>query len=189
MMSVKQRFPLLVILLLVGAGTGIGDARGCNRCSMLAPNPFAVCHPRAIELAVATRQCIDRGVIEKDPVASRKLLEANRLVVLDKISAGSLLKHWSTALKPASRRRGPIAIHLLFTDTNELCELQLRGDLVLFQAKPAMVSESRIVTTRTAFYAIAAGRMSVRNALREGILLIEADSTAMTILGPKGDSH
>ncbi len=162
---------LAVVLLAVSA------APACGPCLRLTGNPLALPHPRAIEIAVATRAAIDKGLLDEKPLAPAALAHGggNGLVALHKIPTPVLVERWAERFPPGQPSRQPLSVHFLFIDTEQSCALTLRGGAGLFEARPAGHSDARVVTTRSAFHALLTGRLTPAEARRLGVLHVEGD--------------
>lgn len=164
--------------------TGPAPARGCGSCYSLGGNPLALPHPKAIEVAVATRAAIEKGLItERKVILGDTLAQGNRgFIALDKVPASKLVQAWAAKLGQMERDGPPLAIHFLFIDTEQTCELIVRGGTAHFEAKPSSHSDARVVTTRAAFHALLVGGLSQSDAQRLGVLLIEGDTRAASLI-------
>ncbi len=173
--------PWLVAFVLAAAP---GPALACGFCYSLGGNPLALPHPKAIEVAVATRAAIEKGLItERKLIRSDLLPESGRgFVALDKVPAHKLVQAWAAKLGRLERDCPPRVVHFLFIDTEQTCELIVRGGTVLFEAKPSSHSQARVVTTRAAFHALLDGALSQADARRLGLLLVEGDDGAAALV-------
>jgi hypothetical protein len=155
----------------------------CGFCYSLGGNPLALPHPRAIEIAVATRAAIEKGTLAERPLVPASLAHGgNGLVALHKIPAPVLVERWAARLPPQEARQKALSVHFLFIDTEQSCALTVRAGAVLFEGRPAPHSDARVVTTRAAFYALLSGRLSLREAVRRGVLCVEGDPGVTSVL-------
>jgi hypothetical protein len=170
--------PVAAALAAVLLASGVAPA--CGPCLSLTGNPLALPHPRAIEIAVATRAAIDRGLLAEKPLAPASLAHGggNGLVALHKIPAPVLVERWAERLPPRQSGRQPLSVHFLFIDTEQSCALTLRGGAVLFETRSAGHSDARVVTTRPAFHALLTGRLTLAAAQGLGVLHLEGDRQA-----------
>jgi hypothetical protein len=136
------------------------------------------------EVAVATRAAIEKGLI-----SDRKLIRGDTLseggrgfVALNKIASPKLVQAWSAKLGRLERNGPPLAVHFLFIDTEQTCELIARGGTVIFEAKPSSDCAARVITTRAAFHALLDGSLSQTEAKRLGLLIIEGDTRAAALV-------
>ena len=150
-------------------------AIGCDYCTNL-NNVFTVAHPRSIEIALATRKAIDDGKLSNDIMVSDGVLAGRRNAELAKYPARLIVKQWADSL--ASKNRLPLRIHLLFVDTRETCELILRGSIATYSDDSTGRSDARIVTTRKTIHEIAAGRLTLHEALRLKVAFLESDEAS-----------
>lgn len=175
------RLTWLVAFVLAAAPT---PAQACNFCYTLGGNPLALPHPKAIEVAVATRAAIEKGLITE-----RKLIRDDTLaqgssgfVALDKVPAPKLVQAWAAKLRRMERDGPTLTVHFLFIDTEQTCELIVRGGTVIFESKPSSHSDARVVTTRAAFHALLDGSLSQAEARRLGLLLVEGNNRAVALV-------
>src|SRR5262245_22535840 len=93
----------------------------CDTCNPLRSNALALPHPRAIELAVATRAATVKGLLSDHPVVPRATLSTGGtgLVALHKVPAPLLVESWVTQLAESMPQREAIAVHFLFIDTEQ----------------------------------------------------------------------
>jgi hypothetical protein len=141
----------------------------CTFCNNLGSNPLGLAHPKAIEVAVATRKAMDSGLLDSGSVAQRKK------------SGPLLVEEWSTRLDRQGLDR-TIAVRFVFIDTEESCGILVRGGRVLFDPQPTFHADSQVVTTRPAFEALLGNQLKVSKAQQLGLLLIEGDSQAVAIV-------
>ena len=158
-------------------------APACGSCYSLGGNPLALPHPRAIEIAVATRAAIEAGVIpERKAIPRDTLLEGGiGFVDLHKVPAPRLVQAWAARLGRSTSNNGSLAVHFLFIDTEQSCGLIMRGGAVVFDSNPSFHVDARIVTTRTAFQALVSGGLDAANAERLGLLIVEGDARARSL--------
>jgi hypothetical protein len=159
-------------------------ALACGFCVSLAGNPLALPHPKAIQIAVATRAALDRGRLpEKCQVPQETLFESGRgMIALHKVPAPLLVQAWARKCSCPKTGRAGWSVHFLFIDTEEACALSVRADTVLFEARPSPHSDARVVTTRAAFAAMLLGTLSSPEARRHGLLFLEGDARAVSLL-------
>ena len=155
-------------------------APACSFCYSLGGNPLALPHPRAIEVAVATRAAIEKGLLSDRQLIRSDTLPAggHGFVALDKVPAAVLVQAWAAKLGRLELGDSPLSVHFLFIDTEQSCGLSVRGGAVLFEGKPSFHSDARVVTTRAAFHALLDGALSLAEARRLGLLLVEGDDRA-----------
>jgi hypothetical protein len=172
--------PILGVLVLFSPPSG----RACAVCLSL-NNPLALPHPRAIEIAVATRTAIDKGLLppEKLITAATVLANGTGFIALKRVSAAELVKTWVARLKPRGQRSEPLIVHFLFVDTEEACGVEFRGGLVQYQPRLSSRSDARVVTTRMAFHALLTGRLTAGEARKRGLICLEGtvQSTAFSL--------
>jgi hypothetical protein len=161
-----------------------GPARPCGFCYSLGGNPLALPHPKAIEIAVATRAAIDKGTLDDKCLVPASLAQGggSGFTTLHKIPAPALVERWAARLPRQEVARQPLSIHFLFIDTEQSCALILRGGMVMFEGKPSPHSDARVVTTRTAFHALLAKKLSPPDAQRLGLLHLEGDRRGLLVL-------
>jgi hypothetical protein len=159
----------------------------CGFCFSLSGNPLALPHPRAIEIAVATRAAIDKGLPDdRRLIPSHPVLGgADGLIALHKVPAPLLVKCWAAKLPAGGKNDRPLSVHFLFIDTEQSCGLSVRGGAVLFESKSSPHSDARVVTTRATFYALLRGELNAKEAQRLGLLCVEGDQQATRFIpGP-----
>jgi hypothetical protein len=170
-------------VVLVLAAIVPGPVLACGFCVSLNGNPLALPHPKAIEIAVATRAAIEKGQLnEKCLVPQATIFESGGgMIALYKVPAPLLVKAWARQCSGPKKSQATWNVHFLFIDTEEACGLSVRGGAVVFEAKPSMHSDARIVTTRTAFGALLTGALSWPEARKRGLVLLEGDAPAASI--------
>ncbi len=163
-----------VALVLAAAPSA---ALACGFCHNLGGNALALPHPRAIEVAVATRAAIERGSLDDRRLVPRDTLPdgGTGLVPLHKVAAPAIVEAWAARLEQPGRDARPLAVHFLFIDTEQSCGLSARGGTVIFEAKPSFYCDARVVTTRAALLAVLDGTLSPAEAQKQRLLLIEGD--------------
>jgi hypothetical protein len=159
-------------------------ALACGTCSRLNANALELPHPKAIEIAVATRAAIEKGSLsDRTYVPRAALLDGgDGFIALHKVSAPQLVEAWSERLARSKTKSGPLTVHFLFIDTEQSCALIVRHGTVIYDSKPPSFADSHIVTTRIAFYALLDGAISVSKTQRLGLLLVEGDPQATAVV-------
>ncbi len=148
-------------LALLAAGTVTAltsSAAACGVCSWVG-NGFSIAHPRAIEIAVATRDALDAGLIEDSPrTAQADALVARRVAML-------VPRDWAA---------GDSVIEILWVDDNVTFRFAVRDNRVVASSEPALAARKlTIVTTAPAAAALAAHRLSFDDAVTRGLVIVE----------------
>jgi hypothetical protein len=135
-------------------------------------NPLALPHPRAIEVAVAARSALDRGLIRDCPpeVSARDGWDRRQ-----ERSGAHLMKAWMERSEAVKAFGGPepFTLHLVLADTAEACAARIRPGLIEFEPRPARQADVVVVLTRPALQAILQGQIGLDEALRAGLVVIE----------------
>jgi hypothetical protein len=155
---------------------------GCGWCFSFSGNPLALPHPKAIEIAVATRAAIDQGALRDKRWISDDVIGGHGLIALDRVPAPMLVKTWAEKQTEDGKARRPLSVHFVFIDTGETCGLIARGGAILFEPQASTQSDARVVTTRTVFYGLIKGEIGMGWAERQGLCCIEGDAAARALL-------
>lgn len=171
-MRMRFLFALVAAAALIGLPQ---PSPGCGFCFSLEGNPFALPHPRAIEIAVATRKAIDQGLLQGNPLLDPRalVLQESGRIALDRVPATTLVLAWARERPVGSERRKSLIVHVLFVDTSETCGVDFRGGMVLTQPRPSAHCDGRVVTTKAVFQALRSGKMGWEEAIRRGLLVPE----------------
>jgi hypothetical protein len=171
-----------VALVLSAAVTA--PALACTTCSRLIGNSLALPHPKAIEIAVATRAAIEKGLLSDRSFIPRAMLPegGEGVVALRKVSGPRLVEAWAAQLERSNPEIERLAVHFLFIDTEQSCGLMIRGEAIVFDRQPLFHADARVVTTRATFHALVDGALGVYEAQRLGLLLVEGDSRAADLI-------
>lgn len=163
---------ILFIAFLIGTPT---NGRACGWCLNLS-NSFTLGHPKSIEIALATRAAIEKGVLQPRHLVSTKLAlgEGEGVIALKKIPASALARTWLATLKLRDSAN-PLSVHILLIDTRENCGIEIRRGIVLVQAKPSMHSDVKIAMTKETLLALATKKMELHTAKKLGLLVTEGD--------------
>lgn len=145
-------------------------AIACTFCNNFGSNPLALAHPKAIEVAVATRKAIDNGLLASGSGALRKA------------SGPLLVEEWAARLDRQGLENPGIAVRFVFIDSEQICGILVRGGRVLFDPQPSFHADSQVVTTRPAFEALLSNRLSTPEAQRLGLVLIEGDFQGAAVI-------
>ncbi len=166
---------LLAVALLVLAAPIKGHS--CSCCVSLAD--FTLSHPRSLEIALATRAAIEKGLVPDETrwISTRVLGEDGELVAIRKLSARRLVEAWMKG-RGFTDSAGPMTVHFLFISSRESCGIELRQGEVLFQAKPSPRCDARVLTTKETLAAMLEGRMSLATARELGLLVVEGERAA-----------
>jgi hypothetical protein len=164
-------------------------ALACGFCASLNGNPLALPHPRAIEVAVATRAAIEKGQLEETCLVPQEVIyleSGGGMIALPQVPGPLLVKAWVRKCRCPDVRETTVDVHFLFIDTEEACGLSVRGGAVVFEARPSVQSDARVVTTRTTFAAMLLGKLGSAEARRRGLVLVEGDARAARLM-PGGE--
>ena len=173
--------------LVVAAALAIPASAGaCGFCVSLGSNSLTLPHPNAIEIAVATRGALDRGILRTKPLVPTALWQGpgkgQGMMALDRIPPTELVKVWGiTILGPAANNQA-FSVHFLFIDTEHSCGLTVRKGVVVYESKPATPCDARVVTTRAVFHALVAGELGVCEAIKLGLLRLEGDKQTIAFV-------
>jgi hypothetical protein len=182
----RFHFELLLWVAATAIAAPVASVCACGSCYNLGNNPLALPHPRAIEIAIATREEIEKGRLSDRPNISRAALPdgGSGTVSLKKVAAPFLVQAWAARLDGSRYSSQPLAIHFVFIDTEERCGVMVRGDVVLFDPSASFHSDTRAITTRATFYALTSGTLKMNEAEKRGLLIIEGSSSTAAMLLP-----
>jgi len=175
----RLRWPPALVLVALPA-----PVLACGFCANLDGNPLALPHPKAIEIAVATRAAIEKDHPNpKRLVPHEVLFEGGRgTTALHKLPAPLLVKAWARKCRCPSKNGSPWNAQLVFIDTEETCGLTVRAGGVWFETGPFPHNDARLVTTRTTFGALFMGNLSLQEARARGLVYLEGDARAASLL-------
>jgi hypothetical protein len=165
--------PCLGLLVMISPP----PSQGCAVCMSL-NNPLALPHPKAIEIAIATRAAVDKGLLLGEQLipAATVLPNGTGFIALKRVPAGQLVKSWMAGLKPGGQRSDPLIVHFLFVDTEEACGVEFRSGVAQYQSKLSTHSDTRLVTTKIAFHAILTGKLTAAQAKELGLMCVEGSA-------------
>lgn len=164
---------LAIFLLLLGATSA---AHACAVCVGLVGNPLAIPHPRAVEIALATRRAIEQRLLP-----GQQMVRSNGSIIdLQRVPVGSLIKDWTARLDVA-KSESPWSIHVIFVDSGETCGVEFRGGGLLLQPRPSSHSDTRLITTRNTLHAILIDRMDLARAQQLGLLILEGEQREVLV--------
>jgi hypothetical protein len=171
------------VSLLALLSTLSATAFACPVCFTL-NDPFALPHPRAIEVAVATRAAVEAKTLRANPLvrADRAMLAGNGWLALQKVPASSLIARSINGKRFADISPKPSAVHFLFIDSGEACGLHVRGGVATLQPNLSSYSDGQIVLTKSTYYALSSGRLSLSQAKKKGLVLVEGKAWVETFL-------
>ena len=134
------------------------SAVACDVCSWLG-NGFSIAHPRAIEIAVATRDALDAGLIKDSPRAAQ---------------ADALIARRVAMLVASDRAAGDCAIEILWVDDNDTFHFAVRDKRVVASPEPTPAAlKCTVVTTGPTAAALAVHRLSFDDAVTRGLVIVE----------------
>jgi hypothetical protein len=171
--------PILVFAVALPAPVG-----ACGFCLSLDGNPLALPHPRAIEIAVATRAAIETGRLNPKCLVPELTIFENggEMMALSRVPAPLLVTAWARKCSCPKKSQAAWNVHFLFVDTEQSCGLTLRAGAVLFEARPSAHSDARVVTIRITFGALLTGTLSLQEAQKRGLVYLEGDARAASLL-------
>jgi hypothetical protein len=161
--------PAVVCLVLAAPMKG----QACGWCVQL--TGFTVSHPRSVEIALATRAAIEKGLLldETALISARTMFgEGNGLIALKKVCARRLVEAWTERCHFADSAEA-VTVHFLFIASREACGIEIRRGAVLFQATPSERRDMRVITTKETMGALLAGRLSWSRARELGLLVVD----------------
>jgi hypothetical protein len=174
----RAAWPLAIVLVALATPR---EGRPCGWCVNL--TGFTLSHPRSIEIALATRLAIEKGILHDEAaLVSTKAMfgEGNGLIALRKVPARRLVEAWTKRHAFANSAR-PVSVHFLFVASREACGIEIRQGVVLFQATPSDRCDVRVITTKEAMGAILAGRISLSKARKLGLLVVEGERNTLPL--------
>jgi hypothetical protein len=148
-----------VVLLAAGIITALtSTAVACGDCSWVG-NGFSIPHPRAIEIAVATRDALDAGLIEDSPRTAQ---------------ADALIARRVAMLVPGDWAAGDSVIEILWVDDNITFHFAARDKRIVASAGPKPATRKlTVVTTGPTAAALAMRRLSLDDAVTRGLVIVE----------------
>jgi hypothetical protein len=182
-----QRF----LALLVGLLALSPQADGCEVCFSFQGNPLSLPHPRAIEIAVATRAALDKGLLGEQAASSAPSSAPsggwnNREA---RSAAGVLQDRCEVVhLETAWRGHAPFSLHVVLIDTSETLELHVRGGQATLERQPRGAGDAVIATAYPGLQAIVAGRLAFDDAVRCGLVAVDGREQLIRVLFPRAVS-
>jgi hypothetical protein len=147
-----------------------GLAVGCDVCFSVSGNPFALPHPRALEIAVATRSALEKGLLtERETKNVGWSRTPRRASGLEPLNAWLAKKNAGKATTDG----GPASLHIVLIDTSEAVALHFRSGAVLLDSKPSGSGDAVIATTSHGLRALLSGELSLDRALTMKLLIVE----------------
>ncbi len=172
---------ILAGLLLIAA-----PVWGCGICSSFDGNPLALPHPRAIEIAVATRSAFDLGILREQRLDVKKISPSgwNR-----KTSPGSGLDSLKTWLEKKNAgktlaNREPVSLHIVLIDTNETAAIHFRSGAVVLEPQIKGVGDAVVATTSHGLRALLSGEITMEHAIKKALAHIEGRPRLVLVLAP-----
>lgn len=171
-----------LLAFVTGLFVLLPSAHGCGLCFSFGGNPLALPHPRTIEIAVATRAAIDKGIL-KTPSRTGMAGAWNSR---DQQSGLSTLKAWAdSARSPIPRASGEsFTLHIVLVDTAQSCTIHARAGHCVLAPRTGGHADASLATTQAAIQAILSGELSWERAVECGLLHIEGNPTYARRLSP-----
>lgn len=171
-----------LLAFVTGLFVLLPPAHGCGLCFSFGGNPLALPHPRTIEIAVATRAAIDKGVLK----APSRTSVTGAWNARDQQTGLSALKTWSEmASPPASKAIGEsFTLHIVLVDTAQSCTIHARAGHCVLAPRTGGHADASLATTQAAIQAILSGELSWERAMECGLLHIEGNPAHARILSP-----
>jgi hypothetical protein len=143
------------------------SAIACGVCSWVGDG-FSIAHPRAIEIAVATRDALDVGLIEDSPRTAQ---------------ADALIARRVAMLVANDRALGDCVIEILWVDENVTFHFAVRDKRVVASPGPPAALKLTVVTTGPTSAALAAHRLSFDDAMTRGLVIVERSPSRVVAPG------
>lgn len=156
-----------LLITLLSSLIAAGSLRACGICPGLSGNPLTLTHPRAIEIAIATRAALDRGAIRvASPGAGWNNRESSTGIDIAKswLSQSDFAKHFPST---------PSTIHIVLVDTSHTVVAHQRGGEWLYDPLSTASADRIVATTATSLRALRDGELKIAEAEKLGLLLIE----------------
>lgn len=145
-------------------------ALGCGSCVSLSGSELSLPHPRAIEIAVATRAAIEAEQLKP---LSRRTAQGRRP------TAREIVQRWidmRSSRRPASKRPSG-TLHVVLIDTSETLEVQFRPvGLVIVSEESKHSADATMVSTLPALKSLLEGKHRLAQLLKTPLVVIEGDS-------------
>lgn len=146
----------------------------CGVCLSIQGNPLALPHPRAIEVAVATRDALDRKTLRAASASDSGWNER------DKTSARKVV------LDACERRRSSTdaTIHFVVVDTSEAVAVVGRSGRFVVPMQNADAADCVVVTSSHAIKALLDGQLRMDDAIARRLIVVEGRAESLSPLFP-----
>ena len=171
------------LLAIVTCSLVVDMVCGCGICHSIQGNPLALPHPRAIEIAVATRSALDKGALGEVAERPESAGVANGWNRRPKLTGASLLRTWLDT-RDSARLVGPetFSLHVVLIDTEETFAVHVRGGSAVLEHRAAGTADAVVATTRPALQAILTGRLGLDQSIESGLLVVEGNQRIAEVL-------
>jgi hypothetical protein len=169
---------LLLVLAWVAAAFAICEsASACGICFTLGNDGLALPHPKAIEIAVATRVALDKGLIRLPPGSQ------SGWNLREKLQGPALMDRWSEKVKalPTQKRGETVSFHVVLIDSCEAFVVHVRGGTMVCVPGKMERGQTGLATTSITLAALLDGRLEWAQAVKLRLLQVEGNESD---LGP-----
>lgn len=150
------------VLVMMALSLEAGAALACGVCYSVKGDSFELPHPRAIEVAVATRAALDRGALTVPQLDSWN--SRQKSLGLDP------LRSWAEGRRFGSEG---FSLHVVLVDMSESTAIVVRGGRAILHAQFEDAGDCTLVTSSVALRAILSGDLSLDLASRTKLAVIE----------------
>lgn len=165
--------------ILFGSLILAAPAHGCGVCYSFAANPLALPHPRAIEIAVATRTALDRGLLKTRTSSGRGWNT--------RPTGASSLKAWAQVASSTIRTgQKPFSLHVVLVDSAESYAIHVRAGHLVLDSRVSDRPDAVVATTQVALQAVLSGDIPWERAVECGLLNVEGSEECARVLAPSG---
>jgi ubiquinone biosynthesis protein UbiJ len=93
-----------------------------------------------------------------------------------KLDGTALVRTWLATLAGGEAAQAPCTVHVVLIDTGQIFAVHVRGGNALLEA-PRGHADAVLATSAASLHALVARRLTVDQALRDGLLVVDGDAT------------
>ena len=161
------------------AALASAPATACDICLRAPRVPFKIDCIAALEVAIATREAIEGGDIEPNPILNESMSpdRHGRLHLMD-VSKQQLVQRWIHSRAAQKHSSSRVTVDVLFAESGATYRIDFRCGRAILAADRDWPADVRLVTSKAGFYQLLDRGLEFSTERRLVHVELEADETA-----------
>ena len=167
------------IFTLVFGALASRPLTACDVCLRAPRAPFKIDCIAALEVAIATREAIDGGNIDSNPLLDESMsLDRHGRLHLGDISEQQLVQRWIHSRAAQKHSASRVTVDILFVESGATYRIDFRCGRAIVAVDRDGPADARLVTSKTGFYQLLFRGLEFSSEHRLVHVELEAEETA-----------